>query len=44
MTLVFEAINYLREEGYEIPDSAVQKALKTVCWPCRMQYIKNTIC
>ena len=41
MTLVFEAINYLREEGYEIPDSAVQKALKTVCWPCRMQYIKK---
>ena len=41
MSLVFEAINYLRENGYEIQDTAVQKALKTVCWPCRMQYIKK---
>ena len=41
LELVFEVIDYLRKSGYEIEEKALQKALKTVNWPCRMQYIKK---
>lgn len=39
LELVFEAICYLKKQGYEIEESAIQKALKTVNWACRMHYI-----
>lgn len=39
LELVFEAICYLKKQGYEIEESAIQKALKTVDWACRMHYI-----
>lgn len=39
LELVFGAINYLNSIGYEIEEVAVQKALETVSWACRMQYI-----
>ncbi len=41
LELVFEAVRYLKKIGYDISENAVEKALKTVCWSCRMQYIKN---
>lgn len=39
LELVFEAINYLNQNGYEISPAAIIKALKEVNWVCRMQYI-----
>ena len=39
LELVFEAINYLNQKGYEISQTAIKKALKEVSWPCRMQYM-----
>lgn len=39
LQLVFGAVNYLNQSGYEIDDNAIKKALKEVIWPCRMQYV-----
>ncbi len=39
LELVFEAVNYLKNQGYEISQQAITKALKEVSWACRMQYI-----
>ncbi len=39
LELVFEAVNYLNQNGYEISQAAIIKALKQVSWVCRMQYI-----
>ena len=41
LELVFETVKYLRIKGYEISENALAKALKTVFWPCRMQYLKK---
>ena len=42
LELVFEAVRYLKKIGYDISENAVEKALKTVCWSCRMQYSLTT--
>lgn len=39
LELVFETVNYLKNQGYEISQQAITKALKEVSWACRMQYI-----
>ena len=39
LELVFEAVNYLNTNGYEIYHDALKKALKEISWACRMQYI-----
>ena len=39
LELVFEAVNYLNTNGYEIYRDALKKALKEISWACRMQYI-----
>lgn len=39
LELVFETVNYLRLQGFDIPEKAVEQGLKTVNWMCRMQYI-----
>ena len=39
LELVFEAVNYLNINGYEIYRDALKKALKEISWACRMQYI-----
>lgn len=39
LELVFETVNYLNSTGYEISEAAIEKALQTVNWACRMQYI-----
>lgn len=41
LELVFRCIEYLKNSGYEISKEAVKKALKTIFWPCRMQYIEK---
>ena len=39
LELVFEAVNYLNTNGYEIYRDALKKALKEISWACSMQYI-----
>lgn len=41
LELVFEAVRYLRGQGFDISEKALEKGLKTVNWICRMQYIKK---
>ena len=37
--LVLRAVELLREKGWRIPEEAVQKGLKTVHWPARMELL-----
>jgi dihydrofolate synthase/folylpolyglutamate synthase len=39
LELVFSCIEYLKSIDFSIEEQAITKALKTVSWPCRMQYI-----
>ncbi len=39
LKLVFACIEYLNSIGYDINQKSVEKALKSVNWICRMQYI-----
>ena len=39
LKLVFACIEYLNSIGYEIDPKSIEKALKSVNWICRMQYI-----
>ena len=39
LELVFACIEYLKSIDFSIEEQAITKALKTVSWPCRMQYI-----
>lgn len=41
LELALAAVEFLNEQGYEISESAIEKALKTVFWACRMEYIKK---
>ena len=41
LELVFGCIEYLKSQGYEIPENSIEKALKDISWICRMQYIKK---
>ena len=39
LELVIEAVKFLNSEGFEISENSLKKALETVSWTCRMQYI-----
>ena len=39
--LVFNAINFLNTKGYNILESYLEEALKTVKWPARIEYIRD---
>jgi dihydrofolate synthase/folylpolyglutamate synthase len=41
LELVFACIEYLKSIDFSIEEQAITKALKTVSWPCRMQYIQK---
>ena len=41
LELALACIEYLNKTGYDIPENTIEKALKTVFWACRMQYIKK---
>lgn len=41
LDLVFGVVDYLKSIGYEISENALKKALRTVNWPCRMQYVSK---
>ena len=41
LELALACVEYLNKTGYDISEKAIQKALKTVFWTCRMQYIKK---
>lgn len=41
LELVLEAINILKVYGFSIDENSIKKALKSVIWPARLQYIKN---
>jgi len=39
--LVFTTIEYLNNIGFEITPNALKNGLRTVFWPCRMQFIQK---
>lgn len=41
LQLALSGIEFLNENGYDIPFESIRKALKTVFWTCRMQYLKK---
>lgn len=41
LELALCAVEYLNSQGYDISEKAVEKALATVFWTCRMQYNKK---
>ena len=41
LEIALHAVEYLNDTGYEIFDNAIKKALSTINWPCRMQYLKK---